>query len=64
MGVQAKRPFWGGPSVFVNNKSKAADFIRDKCKKKVLTGEFRVDDLQTVFLMFVRRLMSGYFPFT
>ena len=24
MGVQAKRPFLGGPSVFVNNKSKAA----------------------------------------
>ena len=28
MGVQAKRPFWGVPSVFVNNKSKAAGLYK------------------------------------
>ena len=38
MGVQAKKPFLGGPSVFENINRKQRDFIRDKCKKKVLTG--------------------------
>ena len=63
MGVKAKTPFLEAPVYLWTINRKMRDFMRDKCKKKVLTG-IQCGRFANRFFMFVRRLMSGHFPFT